>query len=161
MRLPLPLSTIRSRIDTDVRGSISVELGFIAPMILLLVLGTIEVSMAISSNMTLQLAARAGTNHGLASPPASGNTAAVVASARAALPSDWLTATPNPALVAASIICECALTGAVACGGSCAAGEAKHQYLKVDVSRTYQTIFSSRYFSPSFAMANMSMVRLQ
>ena len=45
------------------RGAIAVELAFVAPVGIVLLMGVMEVSRAISHKMMLQAAARAGTNH--------------------------------------------------------------------------------------------------
>lgn len=143
-------------------GTIAVEFGLVAPVVLVLLLGVVESSLAISDNLSVQAAARAGTHFGLTKPPLQGDMSSVIASARAAMPTDW--AVPNgtnSAVVIASLKCECEITGPAVCGMPCGLGEASQTYLRVEVSKTYKPLLSSRYFSPSFQFKNASLVRLK
>ncbi len=71
-------------------GAMAVEFGFIAPVVIALLLGVVEVSQAISDQLQVQAAARVGANFGLTKPPVQGNVQPVINSVRAALPADWL-----------------------------------------------------------------------
>ncbi|MEQ1669520.1 MAG: TadE family protein [Hyphomicrobium sp.] len=147
---------------TSHEGAIAVEFAFIAPVILIMLLGVVEVSSAISSNLTVQAAARAGTHYGLTTPPVQGDMTPVINSVKAALPVAWTAAgAATPATINASVICECENTGPVACGGTCAAGENKQEYLKVDVSKPYKPIVTPRYFATNFVFTNSSQIRLK
>ena len=143
-------------------GVIAIEFAFIAPVMLVLMLGVIEASLAISDKLTVQSAARAGTHFGLTKPPVQGNMAPIVAAVRAAMPADWATANNGGApQINASLYCECQVTGPAACGAPCAAGEAQMTYLKVQVQKLYKPLLSFRNFAPSFTFNNTSTVRLK
>lgn len=143
-------------------GVMAVEFAFIFPVVLVMLLGLIETAMAISNNLAVQAAARAGTHFGLIKPPLQGDMQPILNSVRAALPAEWVASgAANPAQYSASLLCECELTGAIACGNPCAAGEQSLTYLKVDVSKVYTPIVTLRYFSASYAFQNSSQVRLK
>lgn len=143
-------------------GAIAVEFGFVFPLVLVMLLGIVEASAAISANLSVQGAARTGAHFGLVKPPIQGDMAPIIGATRAALPAEWVSANAaNPATIAASIACECELTGPVACGVPCGAGEQSLSYLKVDVSKVYTPLVALRYFSPSFVFKNSSQVRLK
>lgn len=143
-------------------GAIAVEFGLIFPLILVMLLGIVEASAAISANLQVQGAARTGAHFGLVKPPVQGDMAPIISATRAALPADWVSeSTATAAKVAASITCECELTGPVVCGTPCAAGEQSLSYLKVDVSKVYTPLVALRYFSPTFEFKNSSQVRLK
>jgi len=159
----------RSRLCRDMRlfvtsrpGTIAVEFGMIAPVILTMFLGVVEIGAAISTSLSVQAAARAATHFGLTTPPVQGDLSPILGAARAAMPADWTAAdTTDSAQVNASLVCECELTGAVACGAACAAGEKSLTYLKVDVSKVYTPIVKLRYFTSGYAFKSSSQVRLQ
>ena len=150
------------RLARSESGAIAVEFGFVFPLVLVILLGIVEASAAISANLSVQGAARTGAHFGLVKPPVQGDMAPVISATRAALPADWVSAgAANPAKIAANIACECELTGPVACGVPCSAGEQSLSYLKVDVSKVYTPLVALRYFSPSFEFKNSSQVRLK
>lgn len=140
-------------------GAIAVEFGMIAPVILVMLLGVIEVASAISQNLAVQASARAGTDFGLTKPPLQGDMQPVVNAVKAAMPPEWTSDGSNPT-VNASLACECEVSGPVACGGQCGQNERMQTYLKVDVSRSYTPIVTFRFFTTSFRFSNSSQVRL-
>jgi Flp pilus assembly pilin Flp len=147
------------RLRADCRGAMAVEFGLIAPVVMLMMLGVVEASVAISTNLEVQAAARAGTHAGFTRPPTAGDMTPIIASTKAAMPADWLSGN-NAATVAATLACECEVTGAVACGNPCGLGEAKQTYLRVEVTKNHAPLLSTKFFSPSFQLKQMSMVRL-
>lgn len=143
-------------------GAIAVEFGYLLPVLLVLILAAGEVGFAISDQLTVQAAARAGTHYGLKMPPSAGNLGPVINSVKAALPGSWQTANAvNKPVVAASIECECEFTGPIQCGLSCAKGERSQSYLKVDVSKVHASVISLRGWKPRLTLKNSSRVRLQ
>ena len=143
-------------------GTMAVEFGFIAPVVIGLLLGVVEISQAISGQLQVQAAARAGSNFGLAKPPVQGNVQPVIDSVRAALPAEWLdSANANNAVVAATILCECEVSGPAQCGAPCGAGERSQTYLRVDVTKPYTPMLQIRYLPLSFTLRDTSLVRLQ
>lgn len=143
------------------KGTIAVEFGLIAPVMLVLLLGVLEVSSAISSSLAVQGAARTGSQYGLTRPPIQGDVSGIIAATRAALPQSWASDDAASTKVNATVACECEVTGAIACGGTCAAGEQMMSYLKVDVARIYKPIVALRYFSTGYEFKNSSQVRLK
>jgi TadE-like protein len=143
-------------------GTMAVEFGFIAPVIIGLLLGVVELSQAISSQLQVQAAARVGSNFGLAKPPVQGNVQPVIDSVRAALPAEWIdSASADKATVAAAILCECEVSGPAQCGAPCGAGERSQTYLRIDVSKPYTPMLRIRYLPLSFTLRDTSLVRLQ
>lgn len=143
-------------------GTMAVEFGFIAPVVIALLLGVVEVSQAISSQLQVQAAARVGSNFGLAKPPVQGNVQPVIDSVRAALPAEWIdSANADKAVVAATILCECEVSGPAVCGAPCGAGERSQTYLRVDVSKPYTPMVQIRYLPLSFTLRDTSLIRLQ
>jgi TadE-like protein len=143
-------------------GTMAVEFGFIAPFVIALLLGAIEVSQAISDQLQVQAAARVGSNFGLAKPPVQGNVQPVIESVRAALPPEWIaSANADKAVIAASILCECEVSGPAQCGAPCGAGERIQTYLRVDVTKPYKPMLQIRYLPLSFTLRDTSLVRLQ
>ena len=143
-------------------GTMAVEFGFIAPVIIGLLLGVVEISQAISSQLQVQAAARVGSNFGLAKPPVQGNVQPVIDSVRAALPAEWIDpANADKAVVAATILCECEVSGPAQCGAPCGAGERSQTYLRVDVTKPYTPMVQIRYLPLSFTLRDTSLIRLQ
>lgn len=144
------------------RGAIAVEFGFIAPVILVMLLGIVEVALALSNNMAVQAGARAGTHFGLIKPPVQGDMAPVTAAVKAALPSEWTSAgAQDAAQINATLTCECEVSGPIACTAPCGQGEKMQTYLKVDVSKVYTPLVTLRYFATNFEFKNSSQVRLK
>jgi Flp pilus assembly pilin Flp len=144
------------------KGAIAVEFGLIFPLVVIMLLGVVEAAAAISANLSVQGAARTGAHFGLVKPPVQGDVSPIVNATKAALPSGWVgTGVQNPAQISASVTCECELTGAIACGVPCPAGEQTLSYLKVDVAKVYTPIVALRYFAPTFEFKNSSQVRLK
>ena len=143
-------------------GNIAVEFSLLLPVILLLALAAAEAALAISDQMTVQAAARAGTHFGLAKPPVQGDMQPIIDSVRAAVPSGWIDPkNPNKAVIAASIVCECEFTGAIQCGLACAPSERLQSYLKVDVSKIHTGLVKIRGWSATMKLQNSSLVRIQ
>jgi len=143
-------------------GAIAVEFGYLLPVLLVLILAAGEIGFAISDQLTVQAAARAGTHYGLKMPPSAGNLGPVINSVKAALPANWQTPTAtNKPVVAATIECECEFTGPIQCGLACAKGERSQSYLKVDVSKVHASVISLRGWKPQLTLKNSSRVRLQ
>ncbi len=143
-------------------GNIAVEFGFIAPVVLIMLLGVAEVSVAISNQLTVQAAARAGAHYGFMKPPVQGNMQPVIDSVKAAMPAKWVAiANSSKATIAASVTCECELTGAAVCGAPCAAGERSLTYLKIDVAKKYEPLVKIQHVTSNFVLRDTVMVRLQ
>ena len=143
-------------------GVMAVEFGFIAPVVIALLLGVVEISQAISSQLQVQAAARVGSNFGLAKPPVQGNVQPVIDAVRATLPPEWIaTANADKAVIAATVTCECEVSGPAQCGVPCGQGERSQTYLRVDVTKPYAPMLQFRYMPMSFTLTDTSLVRLQ
>lgn len=143
-------------------GAIAVELACLSPFALLLLLGITEMTRAINHKMTLQAATRAGVNLALVSPPVQGDLTAVTAATRAVIPSAWLAPlAPDSTQISANLICQCELSGPIACGTQCGVGERTQTYVKVDVTKNYVSLVKFPDWSPNFVLSDTSIVRLQ
>lgn len=146
----------------SVRGAIAVEFALLSPVALLLMLGVVEVASALSGSLSVQTSARAGAHYGLTKPPLQGDMKPIIDAVKAAMPGHWVTPDAvDPPTISASLICECEVTGPIACGLPCAKDEQSLTYLKVDVAKVYTPIVTFRYFSPTFEFKNSSQVRLK
>lgn len=140
-------------------GSIAVEFGYMLPVLLLLALTVGEAAMAISEQMSVQSAARAGTHFGLEKPPVQGDMQPIINSVKAAMPAGW--SGEEQPTITAKIVCECEFTGPVQCGASCGKDERTQSFLQVDVTKRHSTMFSFQGWKPSVTLKNTSIVRLQ
>lgn len=146
----------------DGSGTIAVEFAYMMPVFMVVMLCLGEVALAISDQMSVQAAARAGTHYGLQKPPLQGNVAPVIAAVEAAMPSRWISGDGGgKPIIAAAVLCECELTGPVQCGSACAKGERSQSFLKVDVTKVHKSILSFQGLKASLSLKNTSMVRLQ
>ncbi|MGL4398158.1 MAG: TadE/TadG family type IV pilus assembly protein [Hyphomicrobium sp.] len=145
-----------------ISGAIAVEFGLIMPVAMILMLGVVDASLAISDQLTLQAAARAGAQFGLVKPPVQGNTAPLVASVRAAMPAEWSdNYTSDNATVAAAVVCECEFTGAIQCGNACAVNERLQSYVQVQVTRPYKSLVNFLDWTPQLTLGDTTRIRLQ
>ena len=95
------------------RGVAATELALVAPVLLLLMLGTVDVSNSVQTSIRLERAARAGAQYALAD---SSNMAAVQSAVISAWPELTTANVPIPVLS-----CECSAV-TVACTAGCAGG---------------------------------------
>jgi hypothetical protein len=141
-------------------GSLAIEFAIIAPAALTLLLGVAESSRIVSQKLTLQSAARAGLNYGLIKPPVQGDLSQVTAALRSNLPSTWNATDAHAVSVAASLQCECEVSGAITCGNPCGAGERTLTFLTVTVTKPYVPMLRVSWM-PAFNLSNTSTMRLQ
>lgn len=143
-------------------GTMAVEFGYILPAFLVTILCVGEVALAISDQMAVQVAARAGTHYGLEKPPVQNDMSPIIAAVQAAMPARWLggDAGGTP-VIAATLVCECEFSGAIQCGNVCGKGERLQSYLKVDVTKVHKSILSFQGLKATLNLKNTSMVRLQ
>lgn len=140
----------------------AVELSLVAPVLLLIMLGAFEVSQIIDSQLTLQNAARIGTNQALIRPPVQSDVSDIVAAVRQTLPSGWTGVHGSGnAQITAALQCECSNGGAIACTATCASGLTKQTYVSVTVSRPHTTHFQSVALPASVNLSASSIIRLQ
>jgi Flp pilus assembly protein TadG len=113
---------------TDNRGIAAAELAVVAPVLLLLLLGTLDIGNYLQTSIRLERAARAGAQYAAAS---SADMAAIQARVIAAWPELTTADVPLPTLA-----CECAAT-VVACTQACPSGLV--QTITVTARRTLTT----------------------
>jgi hypothetical protein len=144
------------------RGTFAVEFALVSPLLLLVLLGAYDGSIAIQEKLALQAATRAGIQYGLVRRPVQGDTSSVVATVTAMLPSDWTAAGGTPGYsINAALTCECSVSGAVACDAACPTGQYRLSYLSVEVRRRHRFLFRYPGFGDSIDIADRSLVRLQ
>ena len=85
------------RFSVGDQGAIAVEFGLIFPVILVMLLGIVEASAAISANLQVQGAARTGAHFGLVKPPVQGDMSPIISATRAALPAGWVSGNTDTA----------------------------------------------------------------
>lgn len=143
-------------------GTMAVELSLVAPVLLLVMLGVFEVSQIIDSQLTLQNAARAGTNQALIRPPVQGDVSDIVTAVRRTLPAAWRASQGEAAAqIIATLECQCTNGAAISCGAACAFGLSKQTYVSVRVARPHTLHFQSLALPGSVELSASSIVRLQ
>lgn len=135
-------------------GNAAIELALLAPMLMLLTIGTIDYGFAIYNQMEVQNAAQAGAEYALKH----GFSATGISSAVTAATTLTVSATPAPAES-----CGCpsgtSLTPAT-CGTSCANGLAAGTYVTVGAQSTYSTLVPYPGIASSYTLAASSTVRI-
>ncbi|MEQ1726810.1 MAG: TadE family protein [Vicinamibacterales bacterium] len=117
------------------RGAALVELAVALPLLLLIMVGTIDFGRAFRTAMIVTNAARTGAQFGSQTPVNATNTAGMATTANAVLTANGLGATPVPT---ASTLCQCAsnsgvFTNAANCSDPCTGG---HLVVSVTVTAT-------------------------
>lgn len=125
MTRPRPTSRLGAALQ-DRKGVAAAELALIVPVLILLLLGTVDVAGVLYQRMKLDSAARAGVQYALAFPS---DSTGITAATRLALP-DWA----DISVTEAGMTCECAGASAV-CGTSCATP--MQRFVAVAVSRPF------------------------
>ena len=116
-------------------GSALVEFALVAPLLLLLLAGVLNYSMALRTATAVANAARVGAQYCSRSPSNAADTAGIRAAAINSAPD------VSGMTVTSSNSCQCPGGTPVDCGGSCAAGK-KLMYVQVTARATSSAIFS-------------------
>ncbi len=134
------------------KGSAIVEFALVAPLLLLLVAGVLDFSMALRTAASVADAARAGAQYGSRSPANAADTAGIQAAA--------LNAAPGITGLSATAVesCQCS-GGAASCTGSCAGG--LRIYVQVTAHATAPTVFRYSGLPYSGAVAATATMRAQ
>jgi Flp pilus assembly protein TadG len=158
-RLRSASSRLRSRLarglGRDVRGVIAVEFAIIAPVLLLVMICTIDLGMGIYRQMQVESAAQAGAEYAIAH----GFSASIPNAVVNATSFSGITASPAPAQ-----FCGCAATSGVtsaSCGSTCPGGAAAGTYVTVSAQGSYNTILPYPLLPNTFTFASQSTVRIQ
>jgi Flp pilus assembly protein TadG len=142
-------------VGRDIDGVAATEFAFIAPVLMVMLLCTIDLGTGIYRKMQVQNAAQAGAEyaivHGFSSSISNAVTSATSFSS--------IAATPAP-----SEFCGCPSSTTVtsaSCSSTCSDGTMAGTYVTVSAQGTYSTIFSYPTLPSSFQFSAQSTVRIQ
>jgi Flp pilus assembly protein TadG len=130
----------------DQRGAALVELAIALPMLIVVLLGTVDFGRVFRSTMVVTNAARAGALYGAQDPSLAADTTGMIAAANAVLTANALTTGPAPT---ASTLCQCATDAGVftptspvnSCTATCTGGHITTS-VTVSVTRTFSMLAS-------------------
>lgn len=143
-------------------GAIAIEFAMIAPLLIIMAIATYDISIVIKQKLALQNATRIGVQYGMVRRPVQGDMQNVINAVKQTLPTAWNKANIEiQPLVTAMLQCECSTGVAIACGVKCNAGQTRITYLKVEITKTYQTMMPYPGFDSSFQISDEAIVRLQ
>ena len=128
------------------RGAALVELAIALPLLVVVLLGSVDFGRVFRSAMIVTNAARAGALYGAQDPSLSGDTAGMIAAANAVLTANALTTGPSPT---ASTLCQCVTDAGVfsptspvnSCTATCSGGHLTTS-VTVSVTRTFSMLAS-------------------
>jgi Flp pilus assembly protein TadG len=144
-----------SRAVGDVRGVAAIELAIIAPILAVMIVGTVDLGLGIYCKMRVQNAAQAGAEYAALNGFNSNGISDAV-----------LSATTSPGLVASpapSQFCGCATNAGIttaACGSTCPGGSAPGSYAKVSAQNSYTTLLPYPLLPRSFTFTAQATVKI-
>jgi hypothetical protein len=133
------------------RGSLAVEFAITAPILMLVLLGMAEMSLAVNERMRLASAVRAGVQAATLHP---GDSVAVKSAVEKAAPE----LVAGRLMVSLSNSCGCADGSAIACGGTCAVGT-EQRFVTVTIAETYPLQFRYPGLGTSLELAAEATMR--
>ena len=136
------------------RGSAMVEFALIAPMLLLVMAGVLDYSLALRTAIVVADAARAGAQYGSLTAANSSDISGMQAAARNAAP------TLTGLTVTAEQACQCSDGTAASCSGSCSTG-ALSVYVRVTATATAPLAFRYPGLAFSGAVSSSATMRAQ
>ena len=139
----------------DRRGNIAVEFAFLAPVLILLSLGTFEMGRLIIEQLRITSAAQAGVRYGAHDLSATTDAEGIAAAARAQVGSSGA----DLAITSRSF-CLCPDQVETACGTVCSGSEATRRYVEVTVSRVVDLFFSYPILAGPFALSSVKSMRI-
>jgi Flp pilus assembly protein TadG len=147
----------------DSRGAALVELAVALPLLIVVLLGTIDFGRVFRSAMIVTNAARAGALYGAQDVSLSGDTAGMIAAANAVLTANGLTVGPAPT---ATTLCQCVTDLGVysptspvnTCTATCS-GAHMAVSVTVSVTRTFSTLASFPGLPNTVTFTRMSTAR--
>lgn len=154
---------ILARIARDQRGTSFIELAFLMPVLLLLLLGSVDMSRMISARMDLEQAAQRTTDFALSSRPNGSDTSYLVAEAVAA---SGLTADD----VTVELFLECNGEKQANFDAGCPGGNIRSRYVTVSIQDSVDPMFDwsaigalvgTSAFDSAFTVTGDSTVRFQ
>jgi Flp pilus assembly protein TadG len=142
-------------------GTAAVEFALLAPLLLILLTGVIEIGMGVFQDMQVQAAAEAGALY--AAKYGSGNLTAIGLAVTNATSTSGITASPAPA-----VFCGCPTTSGITSQGSncttvCSSGKLPGTYVKVSATITRTELLLTPYISLGLpaTFTGQSVVRVQ
>lgn len=147
----------------DERGTAYIELAMVVPVLLLLLLGSIDMSRLISTRIDLEQAAQRTTDYALSARPTNDETAYLVAEAANASG----IAAEN---ISAEIYLVCNGVRTVDFSGGCGGGQTRARYVSISIQDQVEPFFNwaalegllgSNSFSATFTVVGDSTVRFQ
>lgn len=147
-------------------GQSLVELALITPILLLLVIGTVEMGRYASLSILVGNAARAGAEYGAQNPTTAGDTTGIRNAALADL-QDISSFNPQPT-VASTFVCGCDNGGTIipspetnaACGVTCNVGSHLVTSVQVTVTGTFTSMFSYPGIPPQLTITSTATERV-
>ena len=140
----------------ETEGAALVELTIVAPMLVMMVVGTMDLGLGVYRKMQVEHAAQAGAQYAIVNGLSSANISTAVTNATTFA---GITASPAP-----SEFCGCPSTTqvtAASCAATCGDGTPAGQYVTVSAKATYTTVVSYSVFPSSFNLVAQSTVRIQ
>jgi Flp pilus assembly protein TadG len=150
----LPRSLTRIAAGTD--GTAAIEFSIIAPLLILMLIGTVDLGIGTYQNMQVQNAAQAGAEYAMAR---GFNTAAISSAVTNATALQGISVSPAP-----SQFCGCPSETGIAtavCNSVCPSGAASGTYVTVFAQLTYTTLLPYPLLPPSYTFVGQSTVRTQ
>ena len=124
------------------RGAAVIEFALLAPVLLLMVIGAIDIGTFIYQKMQLQSAARAGAQYAIQSDANISDTDGILNAAEIASELDFTgVTTTTTQFCACSDGIESATDGTGSCGGTCAGGEFPGLYVRVNLKGEFAPLF--------------------
>ena len=132
-------------------GTAAIETALLAPIVLLLLAGSVEYGRAITERMPLESAVRAGLHYATKSGATTANVEDVV---RASIADEVEIA------VEALVVCECPDGSSVSCAGKCAVGS-RRTFTRIEASRSHTALVSWPGIETPAAFQVIAQVRTQ
>jgi Flp pilus assembly protein TadG len=127
------MTSILSGLRRSRRGTAALELGLIAPVLIVLLGGLVDIGLAVHRTLALETAARAGAQHAMSFPD---DTAGIAAATVAAL------GTATAAVSVTQPYCSCpGSSTSVSCEGTPCDGAAAGRYVSVRAIADSETVF--------------------
>jgi Flp pilus assembly protein TadG len=143
-------------------GVMAVEIALTMPILLLMIVAVVDVGTAIQRKMTMEQAAKVGTQYAMLRKPVQGDVTNIRTATKNALPASWFDAgTSLPTTITPALSCECPSLGAVTCTTTCPAGEQRTTLLTVSVTKVHKPLFNYPLMPDTMNLLATASVRLQ
>lgn len=153
------IRVLLSRAMGDTRGVAAIEFAIIVPMLITMVVCTVDLGMGIYRNMQVQNAAQAGARYAMTHSFDANLISNAVSSATGLEGLEGIVALPPP-----SQYCGCATDagiGPITCGSTCPVGAVYGTYVNVSAQASYATIVPYPLIANNFTLKAQASVRVQ